>query len=496
MSETQFRQNKHHVYAITGTTQTLFSGIAPVRSVFVVTEAGTGVSKGVGYVFRDKRRCPGWMVSLLLEETYEFNGQKINKFLQPKDKIEKVKVEPKIQQISTPRPLGAPGSTCDTHQNSKSFLWKKFRKYKGAESVEWPVDEGAAHGLFSTPSEAHEAVEKLHAHADTLRHIPMGKDNGRSRGFAFVWMLSKKDAEKAMESCNGKEKTRMEEDEDVAMEDASSGEDEEIGEEEQLGIHDGTDEDADGSSDEDENDEESVKPQFPPETGTALFIRNVPFTVTEHELRSLCGCLSGQINSHLFFSAKFRAFGPLRPIFWEQGRRRQGDRTERPSEAETTRAVSAPKKTLFSVPSILTPDPSSSMVQSLVLHGRTLDVVRALTRDKLANSKKRANEDAKKRTNAICIFCVRVVMVPAELERPNASFGARKTLLSIRQIPIFDTHEKAGPAVKGTLIIEFSIENVQVVQRRSTQQWDRATNPDKENKGKKEKAKVDAEEPS
>ena len=30
--------------------KTLFSDIAPVRSAFVVTQQGTGVSKGVGYV--------------------------------------------------------------------------------------------------------------------------------------------------------------------------------------------------------------------------------------------------------------------------------------------------------------------------------------------------------------------------------------------------------------------------------------------------------------
>lgn len=30
--------------------QTLFSDIAPVRSAFVITEHGTGVSKGIGYV--------------------------------------------------------------------------------------------------------------------------------------------------------------------------------------------------------------------------------------------------------------------------------------------------------------------------------------------------------------------------------------------------------------------------------------------------------------
>ena len=38
-------------YAATSTDlQTLFSDIAPVRSAFVVTQQGTGVSKGVGYV--------------------------------------------------------------------------------------------------------------------------------------------------------------------------------------------------------------------------------------------------------------------------------------------------------------------------------------------------------------------------------------------------------------------------------------------------------------
>ncbi|KAK0488072.1 hypothetical protein EDD18DRAFT_1360030 [Armillaria luteobubalina] len=766
--------------------QTLFSDIAPVRSAFVVTEAGTGVSKGVGYVSFAIKEDAQAAFDKISTDGIALVGRNLrvqwaeNK---PKDKTEKVKVEPKVKQIPTPRPrvpqnplairtivvTGLPSSV-----DSKSLLWKKFRKYKGAESVEWPVDEGAAHVLFSTPSAAHEAVDKLHAHvykgsllSVTLKktsghrliirntpfniteqdlralflpygpihsvHIPKGKDNGRSRGFAFVWMLSKKDAEKAMESCNGKviragmaeglvsdkqkkkkqrrlekkmqqgeganddddndeaqeaekslertiavdwalskdkweeEKTRMEEDEDVETEDASSGEDEESDEEEQLGVHDGTDEDADGSSDKDENDEEPVKPQLPPpETGTTLFVRNVPFTATEDELRTL-----------------FRAFGPLRyaritldgstgrsrgtgfACFWSK---EDADKVVEQSDllkAETTGAESAPKKNPFSMPSILTPDPSSSLAQSLVLHGRTLDVVRAVTRDeagKLKEEGERRREKADKRNMYLLREGVILpnspaaqVMVPAELERRNTSFGARKALLnsnpslyvsktrlSIRQIPIFvservlkrlalyaarefesdvkkgerngltadelavevdrkgqldddetsgkknkkkpdsrvkqakiirqhervdvitgkgrskgygfvemhthadslrvlrwannnpsvgkllqewykdelkdlikaekgkgkekddarlkrlqDEQEKA-PAVKGTLIVEFSIENVQVVQRRSTQQRERATNTDKEKKGKKEKkkerVKVDAEE--
>ena len=39
------------------------------------------------------------------------------------------------------------------------------------------------------------------------------------------------------------------------------------------------------------------------------------------------------------------------------------------------------------MPSILTPDPSSATAQSLVLHGRTLDVVRAVTRDEATRLK-------------------------------------------------------------------------------------------------------------
>jgi nucleolar protein 4 len=50
------------------------------------------------------------------------------------------------------------------------------------------------------------------------------------------------------------------------------------------------------------------------------------------------------------------------------------------------------------LPSLLTPDPSSSLARSLVIHGRTLDVTRAVTRDmasKLKDEgiKKREKED-------------------------------------------------------------------------------------------------------
>ena len=52
------------------------------------------------------------------------------------------------------------------------------------------------------------------------------------------------------------------------------------------------------------------------------------------------------------------------------------------------------------MPSILTPDPSSATAQQLVMHGRTLSVVRAVTRDeagKLKEAGEKQREKADKR---------------------------------------------------------------------------------------------------
>lgn len=190
--------------------------------------------------------------------------------------------------------------------------------------------------------------------------------NPRTKGFAFVWMLSKSDAESAIEGCNGtvlragiaqslvsdkqkkKKERRLEakivkvaainkeegggEDEDdrvdggrreeveksteriiavdwalskdrwekerAKMEDVerhSSSESDTTSDsgsetDEELGIHDGESEGHSSESDEEEedNEEEKVKPLLPPpETGTTVFIRNIPFDATEDELRTL-----------------------------------------------------------------------------------------------------------------------------------------------------------------------------------------------------------------
>ena len=138
----------------------------------------------------------------------------------------------------------------------------------------------------------------------------------RARGFAFVWFLSKKDAERAIEETNDKElnerkisvdwavsKDKYEEakkeeegvkedkmdvdgDNKDAVEAVLAGDKSEVVNEDEA-----EDQDMEGGEDDDEVEEEESKPVKPVlpavEEGSTLFIRNVPFEVTEEELRNL-----------------------------------------------------------------------------------------------------------------------------------------------------------------------------------------------------------------
>lgn len=158
----------------------------------------------------------------------------------------------------------------------------------------------------------------------------------RVKGFGFVWMLDKKDAEKAIEKINGTtlgkkegdsnakgkertiavdwalskekwntEKQNMEEDQE--MRSGSTAEDDDNTDEDEMNSS-GEDDDHDdgdgGSSEagdvldsedeteksnsEDDDDDTHERPRLPaPDTGNTLFIRNLPFTATEDELRTL-----------------------------------------------------------------------------------------------------------------------------------------------------------------------------------------------------------------
>ncbi|GAB1521077.1 RNA recognition motif-containing protein [Rhizoctonia solani] len=487
--------------------------------------------------------------------------------------------------------------------NSK-VLWKKARKIPGATQVVYPVpdhDEHTALVKFSSPAQASAAVAKLHNHvfkgsrlsatikkrADKLvtgrksgapsrssrliiRNLPWhvtesdlhalfapfgpifsitlpaaqseGSESkpGRHRGFAFIWMLSRADAERALNSVNGRtvgaqkkqRKTRKEREEAARAKAAARlramrGEEPEAEESEEEGEEEGEDENADapvkegrvvavdwalskskweetvsqrqdeamevdeqdddeeaesgnevGSSEEEEDEEEEEeasdedseeepheRPQLPDtDVGTTLFVRNVPFEATEDDLRAL-----------------FRAFGPLRyariTMDHETGRSRgtgfvcfwkKDDADAAIAEAEAMAkelgmdkpaAGSSKAHNPFSM-SLLTPDPSASLAKRLVLHGRTLSVARAVTRneaDRLREEGERSREKQDKRN----LYLMREgVIFPnssaaaglseAELAARQTSFDARKALLrsnpslyvsrtriSVRRLPLW-----------------------------------------------------------
>ncbi|CAL1711095.1 unnamed protein product [Somion occarium] len=584
-------------YSVTSTDlNTLFSDLGPVRSAFVVLDQGSGSSKGVGYVSFAIRedaeatydKANGGSDPIVLEGRklrVQWADSKHHKEKHEKDG-EDVKKEPKPARISKPiHPAGPKDplairtivvSGLPTSIDSKA-LWKKVRKYKGAEKVDWPIqkdgleDKSTAHVLFSTPAAAQEAVSKLHAHvfkgallSVTLKkrldglakpstkpsksskqtpaldadmktpaangasgpapsrasrlivrnlpwnvteqdlravflpygpiysiHIPVKEPEAKSedssersklraKGYAFVWMLTERviavdwalskdkwEEAKAKIQEENDEKKEADEDanEDESGSDASS--DEEDG---HIGVHhgDSDEEGSNGSRDDDEmnvdeEEENPGKPQLPPpETGTTLFVRNVPFEATEDELRTT-----------------FRAFGPLRyariTMDHETGRSRgtgfvcfwnkaDADKAIEQSDIlrqETTGGdTSAPKKNPFTLPSLLTPDPSASMAQNLVLQGRTLDVIRAVTRDeagKLKEAGERQREKADKRNLYLLREGLILPNTPAaqllsatEVENRTQSFNARRALLrsnpslyvsrtrlSVRQLPLF-----------------------------------------------------------
>ncbi|KAJ9095327.1 hypothetical protein QFC21_005693 [Naganishia friedmannii] len=311
----------------------------------------------------------------------------------------------------------------------------------------------------------------------------------RARGFAFVWFLSKNDAEKAIEGMNGKEIKERSVAVDWALSKekfeeakAAEGEGEKVKEEESKEDEESESDDDDDEEEEDEDDvdvvmedgeeeEEQAKPVKPTlpavEEGSTLFIRNLPFEATEEELRDL-----------------FRTFGPLRyakitmdhatgrsrgtgfACFWKKedadSALAEAARVHQITGANQTGLNSAPSVNPFALPSILTIDPSSQAAAKLVLHGRTLDVVRALTRED-ASIKKEDAEKFRQKSDKRNTYLMREGVIfpnaPAastlpELEvtkrlesfntrrkllESNPSLYISKTRLSIRQIPLYAT---------------------------------------------------------
>ena len=304
----------------------------------------------------------------------------------------------------------------------------------------------------------------------------LARDKTEGRPVAVDWALSKDQWEKSKG-----ETEKEDEAEESGSSDSEDGPDSESDSDDSEGSSSsgsGSEEDEDevdgdvtmtaAGEDEEEDEEEDVpvKPTLPTvDVGSTLFIRNLPFEVTESELTEL-----------------FRSFGPLRyaritidkatgrsrgsgfVCFWNK-EHADAAIAEAERVVEETGANAMPlggAKNPFALPSVLTVDPSASAASRLVIHGRTLEVSYAVTREQ-AGQMKEDSERARLAGDKRNTYLMREGVVfpnspaaatlpEAEVEKRQASFNTRrsllrsnpslyisKTRLSIRQLPLFVT---------------------------------------------------------
>ncbi|KAG9020533.1 RNA recognition motif-containing protein, partial [Tulasnella sp. UAMH 9824] len=230
------------------------------------------------------------------------------------------------------------------------------------------------------------------------------------------------------------------------------------------------DEDSDDWTDGDGEDEEDSKPKSKqqktePLEGTTLFVRNVPFEATDDDLYQVFKTFGPLRYARIAFDhATGRSRGTGFVCFWKREVAQQVLK-----EAEKMKvlagAASGTKTNKHATQShsILTPDPSSSVAAKLVLMGRTLDVVPALSKGDADNLKEAAEKLKEKRTEHRNLYLLREGVIfedsPAAKDMPPAALKARlasydqrrstlrsnpalyisRTRLSVRNLPRFVT---------------------------------------------------------
>ncbi|KAG8918997.1 RNA recognition motif-containing protein, partial [Tulasnella sp. 417] len=227
------------------------------------------------------------------------------------------------------------------------------------------------------------------------------------------------------------------------------------------------DEDSDDWTDGDGEDEEEAKPKqkTEPAEGTTLFVRNIPFEATDDDLYQTFKTFGPLRYARIAFDhATGRSRGTGFVCFWKREVAQQVLK-----EAERVKALAGagsgtkPAKHTAQSHSILTPDPSSSAVAKLVLMGRTLDVVPALSKGDADTLKEAAEKMKEKRTDHRNLYLLREGVIfedsPAAKNMPPAALKARlasydqrrstlrsnpalyisRTRLSVRNLPRFVT---------------------------------------------------------
>ncbi|KAL4401449.1 RNA recognition motif-containing protein [Malassezia pachydermatis] len=363
-----------------------------------------------------------------------------------------------LYDVSIPTKEAKEGSAKAPQGRGFAFIWfvSKSDAAKAIDAVNGvELRHGAAEQALLKKAQgkkgrdaAKEALAQVHKTAQPARPV------------AVDWSLSQKDWLAQAEDNEAEpvdaelpiSRKRPHEEEEEDEEDSESGDDDSDAEE--------------SSSNSMQEDESTTEPPklAPPEAGTTLFVRNLPYQATEQELKDL-----------------FRSFGPLRYAritmdpatkrsrgtgflcFWKKESAdallHDADIVQRETAAAGVDS-SLPKSNPFSVPSVITADPSAPLVARFTLHGRVLHVVRAVTREtagQLEESARKLREKGDKRNTWLLREGVPFPNTPlaaslseTEIERRMRSFSIRraqlganpslhvsKTRLSVHQLPLF-----------------------------------------------------------
>lgn len=334
-----------------------------------------------------------------------------------------------------------PQKTAEPKTKAKNAPAKTINVEKGDKSNN-ADDSGSKSVPFAT-----EASTKKEEGESSLTAVPeqstsfVAPIRTKGRGFAFVWMVSKADASRAVKSINGRA-IRHGEAEKVAVKAAKGSkgrqlaqqkfrevrdnaqpqravavdwalskqewkkkEEAEEVEEAEVVAH-GIDSEDDGAKDDDsvndgllshevfksDDEEKEKKPALPkPSEGTTLFVRNLPYDATETELLSL-----------------FKQFGPVRyaritmdrstdpprskgsgfVCFWNREDTLDAIKCAREVEEEAGTGRDATKSPAlvtsnpFIMKSLLTADPSAPLTSNFNIRGRILNVTLAVEREK------------------------------------------------------------------------------------------------------------------
>ncbi|KAG8927943.1 RNA recognition motif-containing protein, partial [Tulasnella sp. 408] len=221
----------------------------------------------------------------------------------------------------------------------------------------------------------------------------------------------------------------------------------------------------DGDGEDEDSKPKSKQQKTEPPEGTTLFVRNVPFEATDDDLYQVFKTFGPLRYARIAFDhATGRSRGTGFVCFWKREVAQQVLK-----EAERVKVLAGaasgknPTKHANQSHSILTPDPSSSVTAKLVLMGRTLDVVPALSKGDADNLKEAAEKLKEKRTDHRNLYLLREGVIfedsPAAKDMPPAALKARlasydqrrstlrsnpalyisRTRLSVRNLPRFAT---------------------------------------------------------